>query len=198
MVGAVLLAVGVLLVGFTVYTAYEVAKDPGAHLKGLKSSLNVTTEGPSASFAWSAQGYNVSVTDTSTDNGSTIASWFWLFGDGTTYTGRSPPVHTYATSCFQCVEHIVLNVSDRAGYRTTAVGNVTLERNGFTSGATQSPSLQGKIPTPGGMVTALPTVLELFLFMMLIAGSITSAGVQLLRREPRSVPIPVRPRPSGE
>jgi len=187
----------VLLLTFTAYTAYEVAKDPSAHLQALRSSFNVTTAGPSASFTWSSRGYTVTFTDTSTDNGSTITSWLWIFGDGTTFTGRYPPVHTYATACPMCLEPVALNVTDTAGYRTTAFANVTIGRAVLLSGTGASPSLANKIPTPGNDLTAVPAAIELFLLMVLIAVSVTIAGGHLVRRRPETVTVPVRERRPG-
>ena len=37
----------------------------------------------------------VTFTDASTVTGSTIATWSWTFGDGTTFNGQNPPLHCY-------------------------------------------------------------------------------------------------------
>lgn len=197
-IGAVILAVAVLLLGFTVYTAYEIVQAPSSHLHGLNSTLNITVLGPSASFTWSSQGYKVTFTDTSTDNGSKIVSWQWFFGDGTTFTGPTPPTHTFAATCPVCTVPVVLNVTDQAGDRSTAGANVTIQRVGTASGVSQSTSLQGKVPKVGGLLTEAPTAFELLLLMVLIGSSMARAGGRLMRREPETVAIPVRPRPQGE
>lgn len=52
---------------------------------------------PSANFTFSVNGLTASFTDTSTDNGGTIGTWAWDFGDSTTSTTKNP-THTYAAA----------------------------------------------------------------------------------------------------
>jgi len=40
----------------------------------------------------------VNFTDASTVAGSTIATWNWTFGDGTTFVGQNPPLHCYTNT----------------------------------------------------------------------------------------------------
>ena len=187
-----------LLLVFSAFTAVQIAKDPSDHLKGLGSNLNVTYIGASASFRWSSQGYNVTLTDTSTDNGSSITSWSWLFGDGTTFAGRSPPTHLFNTTCSMCTEPILLNVTDLAGHRSSAEANVTLVKGGSSSGAGKAPSILSKVPKIGAAASQIPAGIELVALLLLIAGSMAQAGWRLLRRELETVAVPVRPRPPGD
>lgn len=49
-------------------------------------------QAPIANFVSGIDGFNVLVSDQS-DN---ATSWLWDFGDGTTFEGQNPPIHTYA------------------------------------------------------------------------------------------------------
>jgi FOG: PKD repeat len=65
---------------------------------------------PVAAFNSSTTGgsvpLNVTFTDASTG---TPTSWAWTFGDSTSYTGQTPPVHTYLTTGVYSVTLTVIN-----------------------------------------------------------------------------------------
>ena len=193
-VGAVVLAIAIGMVGVTAYTIVEIVKDPSGRLSALQNHINVTSTGPTASFSWSSQGYRVTFTDTSTDNGSAIASWLWDFGDGTGFAGSSPPPHTYGASCPQCTEQVTLGVTDRAGNHAVATAEVMVQRFGGSNGVAQSPSVAQLVPQLGGALSELPGILELLFLMLLAAFSAGKAAWNLLGREPETVQVPVRPR----
>lgn len=189
--GAAVLAVAVLLLGVGLLTVYEIAKDPSARLPRLSNQLSVSVAGPNASFRWASQGYNVTFTDTSTDNGSVITTWAWDFGDNSGFSGRSPPTHTYAVSCPMCTEQVTLGVKDAAGRASVATATVVVQQHGASSGVGQSPEVS--TPNLGPLTSGLPGTLELLVVMFLIGGSVAKAGWNLLRREPEAVKVPVRP-----
>lgn len=191
-VGAVAMAIAIGMIGFGVYTVVQIAKDPSGRLSGLQYRFNVTTTGPTASFSWSSDGYNVTFVDTSTDNGSTITTYAWDFGDGTGFVGGSPPPHTYAVRCPQCSEQVTLGVTDRAGSHAVATAEVVVQRFGHSNGSAQS-ALTAPVPYLGGPLSTWPAAIELLLIMFLIGFSATKAGWNLLRREPESVQVPVQP-----
>ena len=192
--GAAVLGVAVVLIAVAAVTLVGVVRDPSAHFQALRHSFTVTSHGPSASFDWSSQGYNLTVTDTSTDNGSTIVRWVWDFGDGTGFVGRSPPVHTYSVACPSCTENVSLGVTDAAGANSAASTNVQIQRFGAANGSALSPTPANKVPQIGGGLLAAPGAVELFLLMFLIAGSVAHAGYRLLLRPLESVSARVRPR----
>jgi len=192
--GAVVLAVACGMLAVGAYTVYHIAQDPSARLQAYESQLSTTTTGPNASFTWSSRGYNVTFTDASTDNGSTITSWQWTFGDGTDYSGSTPPMHTYSTTCPECTEQVSLVVQDSAGDQSTATANVQVQQTGTASGSSQSNSASSHVPKLGAGLTELPNAVELLLVMFLIGGSSANAGLKLLQREPDPVEVPVRPR----
>ena len=189
--GAGILAVALVLFGVGVYTVYGIAKDPSGHLGGLKQQLNITSSGPNASFSWSSQGYNVTFTDTSTDNGSTITDWAWDFGDGTYYTGATPPPHVYASTCPRCTENVTLGVTDASGHQSVATAQVTVQKFVSANGVGRSPASPVQVPGGLGNLSESVGALELLALMFLIGGSVARAGWRLLRREPAAVQVPV-------
>lgn len=197
-VGAVVLAVAVVLFGIGIYTVYGIARDPSARLKGFKEQLNITTTGPNVSFSWTSQGYNVTFSDTSTDNTSYITSWIWDFGDGTGYRGANPPPHAYSSTCPMCTETVTLVVGDAAGNHSTANASVVIQKFGGSSGVSQSSTPKISEPKLATIASEAFAPIELLAFMFLIAGAVAVAGRRLLQREPETIQVPVRPRGSSE
>jgi photosystem II stability/assembly factor-like uncharacterized protein len=68
-------------------------------------------QAPIASFAFATTGLSVALTDASTDNDGTIASWQWTFGDGATATEQHP-THLFASAD---TYHVALTVTDDDG-----------------------------------------------------------------------------------
>ena len=86
-------------------------------------------------------------TDTSTSSVSTIASWLWNFGDGSTSTDQNPS-HTYAAAGDYLV---VLVVTDAAGRKDEYMEVLPVET---TSGdPTEDPEEPGVIPGPTAKFT---------------------------------------------
>ncbi len=195
--GFAALAVSLVMFAVAISTVVGIAEDPAARLDPLESSLHVTATGPVASFTWSTVGYDLSVSDTSTDNGSTLATWYWSFGDGTYYSGKTPPTHAYSSTCSRCSETVSLAVTDAKGAHSVANATVVIQQSGSSSGAGSAESIQGKLPHLGGLATSLPAAIELLLVMFLIAGAAAKAAGNLLLREPDSVQVPIRPRREG-
>jgi hypothetical protein len=189
--GVVVVLVAVVLLSIGVYTGVRIVRDP-SRLHGVPETLNVTYAGPNASFTWRSVGYNVTFVDTSSDNGSTITTWAWDFGDGTYSTAESPPPHTYTETCGTCVVNVTLGVEDALGRRSAATANVVLERTGEANGTGLSPVTRYRPPSLGPLTSGLPQALESVGLMLLIGASVGNAGRHLLRREPEGTPVPVR------
>lgn len=197
-VGAVVLAAALGMLGLAAYTAYELVRHPSARLSGFESPLDISYLGPNASFTWSSQGYNVTFSSTSTDNGSNLTSWVWEFGDGTTGNGPTPPVHTYATTCLSCTFTVSLAATDAAGRGSVATANVLVQHAGGSSGVGTSPASPFHPPSLGPLSSGLLGTLELVAVLVLIGASAAKAAGNLLRREPESVPVPLRTGRGGE
>lgn len=191
-VGVTVLVAALVMLGVAAHTGYQVVRERSARLPAdYGSALNLSWSGPNASFAWTSEGYNVTFTDTSTDNGSTITAWLWEFGDGTTSADETPSVHTYATTCGSCNEQVTLAVSDEAGHQSVATANVTVQRTGGSNGEGTSPAQQLPIPSFGVLTSGLLPALELIAVLLLIGGSAAKAAWNLLRRDHTTVAIPV-------
>ncbi|MEU1072924.1 MULTISPECIES: collagenase [unclassified Streptomyces] len=81
-----------------------------------------TGSGPTAAFDATVSGLTVSLTDRSTDTGSTITTRSWNFGDGTTSTAANPSKTYTAPGTYT----ISLTVTDAKGLTSTSSKPVTL------------------------------------------------------------------------
>lgn len=76
---------------------------------------------PTGNFTVAVSGLTATFTDSSTDNGGTIGSHAWTFGDGATSTSASPS-HTYAVAgTYNVTETVTDSVSGTASSKTLAV-----------------------------------------------------------------------------
>src|SRR5712692_7275144 len=96
LLGIGVLALGLGLLVFTFSHALALAGSPGDFLR-TQMPQNQTPKGPSASFRWDSNGFNVTVADTSRQGDAAITSWDWDFGDGSRQSGQNPGMHTYAS-----------------------------------------------------------------------------------------------------
>jgi len=60
--------------------------------------------------------------DTSSDPNSPIVSWSWSFGDGSTFTGQNPPLHSYSAPG---TYNVTLTVTNGFGLSSTVTQAVT-------------------------------------------------------------------------
>ncbi|MEU9191877.1 collagenase [Streptomyces hundungensis] len=81
-----------------------------------------TSSGPTAAFEASVSGLKVSLTDKSTDTGSTITTRSWNFGDGTTSTAANPTKTYKAVGTYT----ISLTVTDAKGLSNTTTKSVAV------------------------------------------------------------------------
>lgn len=70
---------------------------------------------PSANFTYSTSGLTASFIDASTDNGGSIGSWAWSFGDGSASSAQNPG-HAYAAAG---TYQVVLTVTDKVSGKTS-------------------------------------------------------------------------------
>jgi len=85
-------------------------------------SVTVTVPPPSASFVSTCNTLDCSFMDTSSDPNSPIASWSWSFGDGSTFTGPNPPLHSYTAPG---TYNVTLTVTNGFGLSSTVTQAVT-------------------------------------------------------------------------
>lgn len=98
---------------------------------------------PTAKFNWSGQTYvqapanhSITFSDASVAGSGTITSWQWNFGDGSTYSGQNPPVHTYGAS---------IQTNSTNPYTVTLT---VTDSNGKTSSYSQTITLYKLAPPP--------------------------------------------------
>lgn len=100
------------------YTLYTVGYNKPAGVSGgqnstpASASVTVPSSGnqstPTASFGYTASKLVVQFTDQSTDQGGSITSYNWDFGDGQTSTAQNPS-HTYANASTYTVKETVID-----------------------------------------------------------------------------------------
>lgn len=88
---------------------------------------------PTAKFSMSGKQYVTAptnhqwlFTDKSVKGTGTITTWLWNFGDGTTYNGQTPPLHTYTVSNSSQTFTVSLTVTDSNGNTATYKQPLTL------------------------------------------------------------------------
>ena len=107
---------------------------------------------PSANFSYVANGLTVSFTDSSTDNGGTISSHAWTFGDGSTSTATNPS-HTYAAAGTYSVKETVTDSAN--GQTSSKTSSVTVASSGGGGGGNvlqNGVALTGQAAATGGQL----------------------------------------------
>ncbi len=98
---------------------------------------------PSANFTYSTSGLTASFIDASTDNGGSIGSWAWSFGDGTSSSAQSPS-HAYAAAgTYQVGLTVTDKVSGKTSTRTAQVTVTAPQLGGGTPKAGFTYSVSG-------------------------------------------------------
>lgn len=124
------------------------------------------SNGPTAAFDAAVSGLTVTLTDKSTDTGSTITARSWNFGDGTTSTAANPTKTYTAPGTYT----ISLTVTDAKGLTSTSTKSVTLSgalpacTNADSRAMGQNCSRSGRSATAGELD---------YLYVYLPAGTVT-------------------------
>ncbi len=196
--GLGVLALGLGLLLFTFSSALALATNPGAFIAGQLPATQQQTQGPTAAFTWSSNGYNLTVQDTSHQGGTSITTWEWDFGDNTgTVSGQHPGTHVYTNAGPYTVTLTVTDSNNQQSITFAPVEIVPGQTRGGVSvgGITANlPSLNfnlGDILLPVGV--GLLTV-GLYLAMAVIGGLITKAGWNLIRPRPETIRIRLKPK----
>ncbi len=196
--GLGVLALGIALLLFTFSSALALAANPGAFIAGQLPASQQQTQGPTAAFTWSSNGYNLTVQDTSHAGTGSITNWQWDFGDNSgTVSGQHPGTHVYTGAGPYTV---TLTLTDSNNQQSITFAPVEIvpgqTRSGVSVGGINAslPSLNfslGDILLPIGV--GLLTV-GLYLAMAVIGGMITKAGWNLIRPRPETIRIRLKPK----
>ena len=196
--GLAVLAVGIALLLFTFAGALNLAATPGPFINDQLPAQQQQTQGPSAAFTWSSDGFNLTVQDTSHSSNGSITSWSWNFGDNSGQaSGPDPGIHVYANPGPYTV---LLTVTDSNNQQSTTFSPVDIvpaqTRSGQSIGdlTASIPNVNfnlGDILLPVGV--GLLTV-GLYLTMAVIGGLITKAGWNLIRPRPETIRIRLKPK----
>lgn len=198
LLGLGVLALGIGLLLFVFVSALTLAASPGSFLQSQLPNQTQQTQGPSAAFSWSSNGFNLTVTDRSTPGSGSITSWQWDFGDGSgTVSGQHPAVHVYTGYGPYTV---TLTVGDSNNQQSITFAPMDIvpgqSRSGQSVGdiTAQIPNLNfnlGDVLLPVGV--GLLTV-GLYLAMAVVGGMITKAGWNLIRPRPETIRIRLKPK----
>ena len=196
LLGIGVLALGLGLLLFTFSGALALAANPGSFLQGQVPSQTQQTQGPSASFGWTSNGFNITVQDTSSQGSAGLTSWQWDFGDGVQTSGQNPGPHVY-TNAGPYVVTLILQ--DGNNQESRAFAQVEIVPGQVRSGASMLdptaslPNLNfdfGNIllPVSVGLLT-----MGMYLVMALVGGMVTKAGWNLIKPKPETVRVRLKP-----
>lgn len=198
LLGLAVLALGIALLLFTFASALALAANPGSFIRDQLPAQSQQTQGPSAAFTWSSNGFNLTVQDTSRQGTGTITNWQWDFGDNSgQVSGQNPGIHVYANPGPYTV---LLTVTDSNNQQSTTFSPVDVVPAQMRSGQSVGdltasiPNLNfnlGDILLPVGV--GLLTV-GLYLAMAVVGGMITKAGWNLIRPRPETIRIRLKPK----
>lgn len=198
LLGLGVLALGIAILLFTFASALALAANPGPFIMNQLPGGQQQTQGPSASFTWSSNGFNLTVQDTSRQGTNPITGWSWDFGDGSgQVSGRIPGMHVYANAGPYTV---MLTVTDTSNEQSTTFSPVDIvpaqTRSGQSIGdlTASLPNFDFNLgdillPVSVGLLTV-----GLYLAMAVVGGMITKAGWNLIRPRPETIRIRLKPK----
>lgn len=192
--GTGVLALGIAVLFFVLFSAISLAAHPGEFLQDqLPEEEHV--EGPRASFLWKADNLTVEFTDTTSLGDANISSWEWDFGDGQT-SDEKEPVHIYDSQGDYTAK---LTVEDENGKRSTSAGSVYVAQNSKQRGSS-TPDFgnfgQLEIDVIRILLPLAITLLVfgIYLVMFLVGAAITKAGWNLIKPKPETVKVRIKPK----
>lgn len=191
-IGAVLLALGIVIIIFVFYQAFSLVNGVGDYFNEQFPEEEGEEEGPTAQFSWSTNDLSVDFWDESEEGDADISSWEWSFGDGES-SNEPNPQHTYNSGDDYRVR---LKVEDQNGKSSTAYGNVYVEF-GNQEGGSAEPEFGDfsfgfgnfMIPFAAALLVGL-----LFIVMFLVGGALVKAGWNLLKPGPSTIKMKIKPK----
>jgi PKD domain len=195
LLGIGVLALGLGLLVFTFSHALALAGSPGDFLRS-QMPQNQTPKGPSASFRWDSNGFNVTVADTSQQGDVAITSWQWDFGDGSRPSGQSPGVHTYANPGLYQASLIVRDGNGKESRAFAQVDVVPMQTRSGESAADPTAGLSLNFDLSGILQPVAIVLLTgaMYIVLAIVGGTVTKAGWNLIKPKPETVRVRMKPR----
>lgn len=195
LLGIGVLALGLVILGFTFSQAYALAQNPGAFVDSQLPAADQGPQGPASSFDWTSNDYNVTFTDTSQEGDGAIVAHEWTFGDGATSNAPSP-THRYGTTGgFE----VRLTVRDADGLSSTSIGQVQIVPTEIRQGGSM-PDFTGGFELNldfSGIILPFAIVFltfGMYVVMALAGGMITKAGWNLVKPRPETIRVRLKPK----
>ena len=191
---AVLIVLGVGLLGVAFVAAFMIVRDPGAAFDQWVPAEDV--QGPEAAFTWASSDRRVELSDTSSPGDADLAGRVWDFGDGTA-SEKPNPTHRYGEDGEYTVR---LEVTDTAGQTSQAEAGVGVQAGTENSGQGElgltelADSVTATVERLAKGIGVVLLVIGLFVVMVMAGGRLLKHGVHALRPIPERISIKVRPR----
>lgn len=189
LLGIGVMAVGLVILLFTLWNALALAQNPGAF---LENQIPAQPQPPSASFDWTGTDRDVTFTDTSRAGDGAIISWSWDFGDGNRSALQSP-THQYSADG---VYQTSLVVEDANRLRSTGIAQVEVITGATRSGRSVGGVGEGLNLDLGGILLPFAVAFltfGLFIVMAIVGGAVLKAGWNLVKPRPETIRIRVKP-----
>ena len=201
LVGFGVLAAGIALLLLAFSIASGIVSHPGDFVQSQIPQSAQEPKGPRASFRWTASGFGVGFTDSSSKGAASVSDWTWDFGDGALSSAQNP-THTYAQNGSYFVR---LTVRDGNGKESSAISNVTVFPGNQASGNSTSDvgdltqslnplALVAPLTNVAVGVAAVVVTFSMLLIMVLVGSAITKAGWNLARPRPETIRVRVKPK----
>ena len=206
--GLAVLIVGVLLVGFTLYSFISIATNPNSFLRQQSQIVpfQASASGPTAAFSWQTNGFTLTAQDQSQSNGAAIVNWTWNAGDGRGVGyGQSIQPYTYAQAGTYTIS---LTVRDADQNTDGAQAPIQIPSN---ASGNAGPVGGGGGNNPGGCtgsncggsfgslslatVSAVILTVSMHVVMGVTGVFLIRAGYGLLRPKGIAVTVPMHPEP---
>ena len=184
--GTVLLVIGLIILLMALANVLNVAQNPA---ETIEQWVPEETQGPTASFVWTANDKSADFEDLSVEGSYDISSWSWDFGDGE-YSSQQNPSHVYSEAGAFAVS---LEVEDENGNSQKTVAGVSLVEDEGSSGQSQSSmGLDLGLGTSLNRIAIATLYAIAFAIIVMIGGRFLVAGVRLLRPNVRIYKMKVK------
>ena len=191
---AVLIVLGVGLLGVAFVAAFTIVRHPGTSFDQWVPVQEV--QGPEAAFTWVSSDRRVELSDTSSLGDAELAGRVWDFGDGAT-SEKPNPTHKYGEDGEYTIR---LEVTDTAGLSSQAEAGIGVQTGTENSGQGElgltdlADSVTATVERLAKGIGVVLLVIGLFVVMVMAGGRLLKHGVRALRPIPERISVKVRPR----